>query len=1808
MDLLDWLTGSDTETYSSAKPPEFLGAQESIPETSLQSQRSTVQSTEVESRRESSEKLPKAAPQYSLTPLESRIKNIILSVYSNKWIGEESSESPEESSVRLTPTPDEEHKRLHSVSSTDGQPSLRLNLDDSIRETDLSVELVKDEEESQTLGLGRLTTLLPSSVLRAGPVGGESLKLDTSCARVPPHIRRPDSPKKSGRTESPKLPLNVELKFERELISRLAPEGISDSDTDLPKVVASSSNLLTRLQKKEKEESDTEDRPSSKMSDVKSITSASSFAGDEITSIPFFSADDLTVNPSDSEISQVVPSSMHQDEVPYASFYASSRNAATPNIPSALRPTGSDATTFGTDDPDLNVGLLYSFTDSSYKSKLSRGSGKTKPRSQVVESFGMSMGDFQLSHTKPPMSVPHQPTPVQPKKTMSVGDDSEGVRPFPKPRFVSESDQYPPNDTEPKTDTGINGGGGDSSGGGEESEKEERNSSTPVFEDTNDTDLSKEATPVPDLASTSSHLESIPPPAGGTDIMSEYTHPLSRVSQDPMRVDPTHFSGDLREDITESPLMHQHTQVLDKAPGSLDFTDGGDPTRYGEPHYTMKEAKYSPSSKASEDIQVKRETLQPLGLDPPSYRVSRLDSDIETSSVVSVQELTETLLNERSTPLNSLGDHMTPPNPTDGKVPFSLPLVQPQAQEHATSTVTSHPTSLPSRHMPTAPGLAKPCTPTSKHTPPALPSSLQLGSKLPQHLQPSPKLQPKRATPLSAWHTRESSPRSEISEQSSSLVQPFEGVAQIPKESERPVTSSVRGQASEPGKETVADESIQSQLESLEEELTKALQERANLEGQLESVTEECKMTMKDRAGLQSRLAKAEAELAEMSEALDKEREKTAAGVPRQMPPVLDKDTRDTGEDLLRAKSELESEKEKVAGLKNEIAKEKQNSRKLHSNLDWTKQSLGEQQAIAAELKDRVKDLQSTVEQKSSDQEEAEAKLSSLEASYGALQGTKDWLHGQLENTLEEKKKLQEEWRDSKANVIAQTMRAEQLLKENSTLQQQVAELQQGILQDKAKLVNELEAIEADVLSREDSYSHLVTEKAQLEDAVKRLGETLKKVNSDMARAHVENEELEKKMEDSEMQNDVLTHKVEDLERQNGALTKKLHLAEQEVDARSSDMKEMEKARASLQERLKQVDAALVSKDGTCQGLSDANEILKHELEAVKQDRDKLEEELDKTKEEMAALEADLKLANDSNVGKDSEMKSLTHLREASTAESQALKEKLEEKERELEEKANELEALEAQSGELLEQFKTLQDRFQTIAADTGSVHDSVAEKDRVIAHLVSEKDRAEQELSSLKEETEQLSNRVSQLEHDNARLEGEVEATSSGNLEEYQKAVQDKAQLQAELNSLRLGQQHESIRAETKASRLESELKAIKKGTEKAKKEFQASLQEKEEEIRKIREEKAQAESALRDWKTRFDSVQREKERLQTNIGTPKPGSGGLDTLKTRCEQLAQQNQTLNERLQQEAAQRAEIERASGMVAKKLKQNAKEEEKKLQRQIRDLSLETERLRGRLNGMSTTQSALREHAASLEAALAKRESLLVKLSAQAQKVLEEKELEDQAFSAQIAALEKKMEDTTREKKSWQKEAQNEKKKVEDLSHHISQKEVEFADLKSLLEQTSQSGRSIPVLEEKIAELAVEKDDLISQINGLKTQLTVARTAVDIAKKDLTDRTSQVDILKKELDMAKSQRTQAERDVRQLQERLEGAESRHHGEVGKLREALQRVRESSVMEDRDLETKSGLSEMSLSSIATEEVDKPQSGRCTCTCMHTFVIAY
>ena len=1184
------------------------------------------------------------------------------------------------------------------------------------------------------------------------------------------------------------------------------------------------------------------------------------------------------------------------------------------------------------------------------------------------------------------------------------------------------------------------------------------------------------------------------------------------------------------------------------------------------PHRTQNLQPYSPvlsmsgsSTPHSAGDLYSEESGQPR--DASVYALTGLE-DVETNSVVSAQQLTDSLQNEPPE-TRSLLDDMQALESGRGSslVPFAPSSSHMEQQD---------------------PSLTRPYSPFTPKRPLSLekPLTSPTAARIPYHLQPSPNIPRKPAhTPTKAPSAEPFSP---MSSTPAPTTKPVHGLGLPP----RRTTSTSSAGASDCQDET------DDRVKALEHELTQALQAKANLEGQVESIIDECKEALKNRAELHMKLAKAETELSELAEALSRERARekqrpVVGGTTEEL--ALQKELEDVKQELREARDDERKTEERH---KQETDREKQALRMLKDDLAESLDNLKAKDEAISELRDKLKSTQTALEHKAVENEEAACKLSSLEASYDALEGSKSWLHDQLQEALESKMKLQEELRESKTATVSHGIKAGQLEKENETLQCKVTDLQRGVLQDKARLVSELEAIEADVLSREDSYAQLVAEKAQLEDLAKMRGRNIEQLNHSLAQAQVQNEALEQKLGEISPEKDALVRETQNLKRRNKDLEKTVHSFRQELDSKDADLAELEKLKSTLQERLRQSDALVFNKEGTVQGLNEAKEILKQELEMEQQARDSMEKELSDARREVAELEGDLKAACDKNREKDALLRDLSNTQQSIAGQKFSVEARLAEKDEELAQKVEQLKAFEAQSSELVDEFKSLQGQFHSIAAESGVVKDGVAEKDRVIAHLSTEKERMDEELASFKRESEQLKDKLAQLQHEKARLEGTIEASSPTSLEEFQRAIQEKAQLQTELNTVKVNQQRESIKAQAKVNRSEADLKSANKEAAKAKKELEKIQQEKDQVVCKLQEDVSCLEDELRNVQGKLDRALRDKGRLENSVEALKPSEGHVASLSSECERLSRQNQDLTEQLQREATQRAEVERASGMVATKLKQNAKEKESGLEKQLKDSSLQLERLKGRLAGMNTTQVAMRDHTASLEATLARKEAALIKLSAQVQKVLEEKEIEDKAFADRTASLENDLDRAKQVVKAHKDKEQFLDKKIGELERDVRQKEAKMEDLKYSLSQNE-----VPLLEKKVAKLVKDKDELHSEVSSLKSQLAVARASVGGVKRDLADKNSQIDILTRELNLAKAREKQGESEMKQLQDRLTALDETHASEMRHLQRSLSegnRGRGSTAVEDGGGEgQRKGLFDASLSSIGLDEdTDAPQ----------------
>ena len=1632
MDLYNWLLNSSSNntteiaSTSARQPPEFLKVEKTAPQKTAPTPEGGGATPETSE---------------TLTPLELRLKDIVLSVYSDRRKSKSRSESPQ-----------------HSVPSEAGSqvPQLHTPSEPRSELPQLCVPSASLENVAESKPKPKLTelytadTTLSQCDLSVGPLPSHTklcLPLDTATlSSLAEHKAVP-----TVETVSERASVNSS---EKRLCVRSTPDGSDSPDVltiSRPEQKQATESRGVALYSRE---SDLTKPPPSQlkdpqeghltMSDAHSIASAD----DRSSSAPIFSADDQNVDLVDPDFPPISPSSQ-LGSLPYSD--------SSPQHYMRTNGIGNDvSSSVPIDFLNSSSSIVYSFTDPSTSSLTA--ASKT-PRSKdtkagIVNSFGIPPQLFQPRLAKPRQlhSVPPGLAGTHREGTTSPdGPEPSAVHSVSSPESTGRVEL-----SNPLPDMGP------------DTRRE-----------------SKEATPTPESVQ---NAQEVTPSASTPDVSnptptinSPRPHELSTLSS-PNQVELSPPLPEMRaesKEATPTPASVQDPQEITQSP------DVGSPAPApANPQPTTNQ--YSPQIHPSLPLVLPADSAT-MSDDEDSDQVAVVschNSDMETASMVSVQQLTETYLNELQDPLP---DTLTPLS-EGGRVPFLFPSVSSSNPPPPKQVVPEHST----HSIGQSPRIQ---TKLSQHVP-DLPSP----GRLPAHINPSAN---KRATSDSTL-PRVSSVHSTDSDK---------GTAS-------PNNPSATSLANPIGDDTGA--------RKLEDKLLAEKKARIFLEGQLEAVKDECEAALQERPILMSKLSKAEAQLADMAAALERERNK-----PAHTPSVDPSSNTEAVRDLKDIRGALEQERQAAAQLRGQLREEQQKCRQLGQDLEDTKQTLADQETGMVELTEKFQKSHADVTKKSDEAEELACKLASLEAGYSALEENKSWLHDQLQEAQKTKLELQAELRDSKASGIAHDIKCDQLQKENAALQGQISDLLKGVLQDKAKMVNQLETIREDMVSNEDLYTELIAEKAQLEDVIQRKNDVISQLNSELAKEQVGRDEHKKTLDQLSSDNEELSREVKELQRANKSLLSKLSSTMRDFQEKDSDLKEVEKIKSSLQSKLRQTDAEAVGKEGTIQSLKDAHELLKHELALVSEAREGVERENAEIKSELAMLETELKVAR----GKCKEKDVLLTSQHSVEDEKEALQSLLVDKDREIEQKDEAIKALESQTNELLSEFSTLQDNFQSIASASASMSSDPHEKDRVISHLAAEKDRLEDELGKSRNEAEQLQEKLEGLQHERAQLLGKVEGAVEQ--EDYKKALQDKAQLQDQLNALRVEQKRDEIKALSKATQLEGELKSAQKAASKAKKDLEALKEERSEEVDRSNEARQRAESSLKETKEKLQQAIRDKEKAESLLGSVRPEQQMLELLKSKCERLNKHNDELTQHLQEAVEQKAEVEKASGMVVSKLKEVAERDKHELVEKSKDLSLEVERLRGRLAGMHTTQATIRDHAASLELTLAKKEFAIVQLSAESQKVLEDKSRDERAFEAQISSLETQLRDLESSAAQHKERVSNEKIRADELERQLKQAEL----VGKQAEHSKRDSSALSAMKDKLSALTLEKDALQSDVSYQKSQLLIAKTAAQSAKRQIADKNSQVEILERELKIARCQTEEAEEEVRRLKEHLSVSSSR-----------------------------------------------------------------
>ena len=618
-------------------------------------------------------------------------------------------------------------------------------------------------------------------------------------------------------------------------------------------------------------------------------------------------------------------------------------------------------------------------------------------------------------------------------------------------------------------------------------------------------------------------------------------------------------------------------------------------------------------------------------------------------------------------------------------------------------------------------------------------------------------------------------------------------------------------------------------ISGLKEQVHQLMQQKANLEGQLESIVEECQSTLKERAQLQSKLAKAEVELGSLSDEIKNRNHTKRAGTPSE-------DGTDLQTEIDRLESTLSKKRRELATMSREIEREKSHAKQLSTDLIAAHQQIEHKDQQLQDLQTTNSSLTDAIEKKADTIQELTGQVSSLQAEIESANSSKSWLHSQLQDAVDSKLRLQEELRAARATTIGQNVKIDNLQKENMLFKQQIHDLQNSILQDKAKLVTELEAIEADVLSKEGSFAEVQADKDHLEQLIQLKTKQFDQLSSTLAEQESTRADLDNQLSDAKQEIETLQVQIKKLNDGKNRLTNDLQQKNQQLASKDHAMSEIKRSKSALQERLQQAETSLVSKEGTLQGLKDSLNIMKHEMETVKLSRENAESELNHAQETIARLEADVE-ASETRANKlEAELHHLRTKQQQSDLITASLQSQLANKEAELDERGSMLDSLQSQSEDIRQQFHSLQNQFQNIASESGA---GLEEKEHIIEQLVKERQNLEDQVNDLTASEAQLKESMANLKEQNAHLQGQLESavTSGPNLDDFKRVLKEKNALDNQLGSERLAHQQELIKTQAKVARVETELRDTKRESKRKEKNLREELSTAQERVKELQD-----------------------------------------------------------------------------------------------------------------------------------------------------------------------------------------------------------------------------------------------------------------------------------------------------------------------------------------------------------------------------------
>lgn len=494
--------------------------------------------------------------------------------------------------------------------------------------------------------------------------------------------------------------------------------------------------------------------------------------------------------------------------------------------------------------------------------------------------------------------------------------------------------------------------------------------------------------------------------------------------------------------------------------------------------------------------------------------------------------------------------------------------------------------------------------------------------------------------------------------------------------------------------------------------------QRASLEGKLESLQEEFASVLQDRKSLQIRLQMVETRL----------REEVLKALETKPAPVSLVD------ELRRNKCELESQlvtlqsayEEKHGSLNEALEQLKTSSatiQNLKHKLSLVEGEICQREETMSSLQAEMDSLRKLLEEAKEQNDKFKKENMALNADIARLVDAKELQQKQLGFAQDAHTKLQLEASEFESRLAVKNHLIEQLRCESARSNQQLTELQQSSLLEKAQILKHMEQVEESVTQQNLAFKEMEIDKQTIE---KTLGAKVESLS-------IENRKLLKLMNSA----------VE--------IEKDLDAAKQDVVLKEALLESIVKEKEEIKEQLKLARESTEEYKRNLRELESRFDETKRELKTAQDDIGEKECYIEKLHEEKRILAENLDVANKERLACDNAIQTLKLDLEKVDRRFKLMK-------RELTAKKSQLEETTQQKDVFVSELRALREGFENQVALGCAVKEELAQKEKLVKEFQEVKDALEKEIASLTEQLEFSRGEIARVDKEKDEIQEQLQ------------------------------------------------------------------------------------------------------------------------------------------------------------------------------------------------------------------------------------------------------------------------------------------------------------------------------------------------------------------------------------------------------------------------------------------------------------------